>query len=131
MRFDGQFLSRRTAALMNGAPAPTALTSRIRETGPTNSLLIKKLTPHALGTADRALRAQGVVQNAVWGINAFDQPGVELGNALPLVSCPSSKAARQAAATRPRPAASSRSTMPAAGNPPADRKLDARHTLCE
>ena len=66
-----------TAALMNGAPDKAFPGNR-----PSNSILIRKLTPHALGLLLALYEHRVFVQNAIWGINAFDQPGVELGKQL-------------------------------------------------
>jgi len=49
---------------------------------PSNSILLKKLTPHALGMLLAFYEHKVFVQNAIWGVNAFDQPGVELGKQL-------------------------------------------------
>jgi glucose-6-phosphate isomerase len=49
---------------------------------PSNTILTQKLTPQTLGSLV-ALYEHGVfTQGAVWGINSFDQWGVELGKAL-------------------------------------------------
>ena len=66
-----------TAALMHGAPADGFPGNR-----PTNSILIQKLTPHALGMLIALYEHKVFVQNTIWGVNAFDQPGVELGKKL-------------------------------------------------
>jgi glucose-6-phosphate isomerase len=63
-----------TAALMNGAPPDGFPGNR-----PSNSLLIEKLTPRTLGLLLALYEHKVFVQNAIWGVNAFDQPGVELG----------------------------------------------------
>ena len=68
-----------TAALMNGAPALTSAHDAYPGNRPTNSLLMKKLTPHTFGLLLALYEHKVFVQNAIWGINAFDQPGVELG----------------------------------------------------
>ncbi|HSZ72158.1 MAG TPA: glucose-6-phosphate isomerase [Cytophagaceae bacterium] len=49
---------------------------------PTNSILLKKITPHALGGLIAMYEQKIYVQSVVWGINAFDQWGVELGKQL-------------------------------------------------
>ena len=49
---------------------------------PTNSILLKKLTPHALGSLIALYEHKIFVQGVVWRINSFDQWGVELGKAL-------------------------------------------------
>ena len=41
-----------------------------------------RLTPSVLGQITALYEHQVVVQGAVWGINSFDQPGVELGKRL-------------------------------------------------
>ncbi len=68
-----------TAALMSGAPSQGAASDAYPGNRPTNSILLKKLTPHALGLLLALYEHKVFVQNAIWGINAFDQPGVELG----------------------------------------------------
>lgn len=49
---------------------------------PTNSLLIKKLTPRTLGSLIALYEHKVFVQGVIWGINSFDQWGVELGKQL-------------------------------------------------
>ncbi len=49
---------------------------------PTNSLLAAKLTPATLGQLVALYEHKIFVQGAVWGVNSFDQWGVELGKAL-------------------------------------------------
>ncbi len=71
-----------TAALMNGAPAQGAASSAFPGNRPSNSILLKQLTPHTLGLLLALYEHKVFVQNAIWGINAFDQPGVELGKRL-------------------------------------------------
>ena len=69
-----------TAALMNGEP--TAAHDVFPGNRPSNSILIEKLTPHALGMLLALYEHKVFVQNTIWGLNAFDQPGVELGKRL-------------------------------------------------
>lgn len=71
-----------TAALMNGAPAATAPHDIFPGNRPTNSILLEKLTPYTLGMLLALYEHKVFVQNAIWGLNAFDQPGVELGKQL-------------------------------------------------
>ena len=71
-----------TAALMNGAPSAAVPQDDFPGNRPTNSILIEKLTPHSLGMLLAMYEHKVFVQNAVWGLNAFDQPGVELGKRL-------------------------------------------------
>jgi glucose-6-phosphate isomerase len=49
---------------------------------PTNVILARKLTPHALGALVALYEHSVFVQGTVWGINSFDQWGVELGKVL-------------------------------------------------
>jgi len=49
---------------------------------PSNTILLKELTPHALGMLVALYEHKIFVQGAVWGINSFDQWGVELGKEL-------------------------------------------------
>jgi len=49
---------------------------------PTNSILFQRLTPHTLGALIAMYEHKIFVQSIIWGINAFDQWGVELGKEL-------------------------------------------------
>jgi glucose-6-phosphate isomerase len=49
---------------------------------PTNSILIKKLTPQTLGSLIAMYELKIFVQGAIWNIFSFDQWGVELGKQL-------------------------------------------------
>ncbi len=49
---------------------------------PTNSILFKCLTPHTLGMLLAMYEHKIFTQGVVWGINSFDQWGVELGKQL-------------------------------------------------
>ncbi len=49
---------------------------------PTNTLLIKKLTPYTLGQLIALYEHSIFVQGVIWQINSFDQWGVELGKIL-------------------------------------------------
>ena len=49
---------------------------------PTNSILIKKLTPRALGALIALYEHRIFVQGIIWDVNSFDQWGVELGKQL-------------------------------------------------
>ncbi len=49
---------------------------------PTNSFLIKKITPHALGMLIALYEHKIFVQGIIWNIFSFDQWGVELGKQL-------------------------------------------------
>jgi glucose-6-phosphate isomerase len=49
---------------------------------PSNTLLLDRLTPHALGTLIALYEHSVFTQGAVWSVNSFDQWGVELGKVL-------------------------------------------------
>lgn len=49
---------------------------------PTNSILVQKLTPRALGALIALYEHKIFVQGIVWSIDSFDQWGVELGKQL-------------------------------------------------
>ncbi|QQS69479.1 glucose-6-phosphate isomerase [Candidatus Saccharibacteria bacterium] len=49
---------------------------------PSNTLLLAKLTPYALGQLIALYEHKIFVQGAIWGIDSFDQWGVELGKVL-------------------------------------------------
>jgi glucose-6-phosphate isomerase len=65
-----------------GVPADE-LPHRIAEGGrPSTTLLLEELTPAALGKLVALYEHRVFVQGVVWGINSFDQWGVELGKIL-------------------------------------------------
>jgi glucose-6-phosphate isomerase len=89
-----------TEALMNGK-SREEVESELREAGkieeeikklapfkvfegnrPTNSILIKKITPHTLGSLIAIYEHKIFVQGIIWNIFSFDQWGVELGKQL-------------------------------------------------
>jgi glucose-6-phosphate isomerase len=49
---------------------------------PTNTILAEKLTPYALGTLVALYEHSVFTQGTVWGIDSFDQWGVELGKTM-------------------------------------------------
>lgn len=49
---------------------------------PSTSFLFQKLTPRMLGILISLYEMKIFAQGAIWGINSFDQWGVELGKAL-------------------------------------------------
>ena len=49
---------------------------------PSSTLLLKNLSPRTLGSLVALYEHKVFVQGAVWGINSFDQWGVELGKAV-------------------------------------------------
>src|SRR5439155_19168429 len=49
---------------------------------PTNVILAERLTPFSLGALVALYEHSVFTQGAIWGIDSFDQWGVELGKAL-------------------------------------------------
>jgi len=49
---------------------------------PTNTIMVDHLTPQTLGSLVALYEHSVFTQGAIWGINSFDQWGVELGKAL-------------------------------------------------
>ena len=49
---------------------------------PTNTLLFDRMTPQRLGALIALYEHKIFVQGVIWGINSFDQWGVELGKQL-------------------------------------------------
>jgi glucose-6-phosphate isomerase len=49
---------------------------------PTNSILLKKVTPYSLGSLIALYEHKIFVQGVIWNIYSFDQWGVELGKQL-------------------------------------------------
>jgi glucose-6-phosphate isomerase len=60
---------------------------------PTNSILAQQLTPEILGALVALYEHSVYTQGVIWGINSFDQWGVELGKALALRIVPELQAA--------------------------------------
>jgi glucose-6-phosphate isomerase len=55
---------------------------------PTNTILLKKITPRTLGSLIALYEHKIFVQGIIWNINSFDQWGVELGKQLAKVILP-------------------------------------------
>ncbi len=89
-----------TEALMNGKTA-SQVTAELKAAGksdaeiaelvpfkvfdgnrPTNSILVKKITPYVLGQLIAMYEHKIFVQGVIWNIYSFDQWGVELGKQL-------------------------------------------------
>jgi glucose-6-phosphate isomerase len=89
-----------TEALMNGKTAPEA-EAELRAAGqsaaaieallpykvfagnrPSNSILMRQVTPRALGSLIAMYEHKIFVQGVIWNIYSFDQWGVELGKQL-------------------------------------------------
>ena len=68
---------------------PDVVPHRVMEGNrPTNVLLAEKLTPYTLGTLVALYEHSVFTQGAIWGIDSFDQWGVELGKALAVAIIP-------------------------------------------
>ena len=65
-----------------GTPAWLAPHRVFEGNRPTNTLLLERLTPHALGLLVALYEHNVFTQGAIWNIDSFDQWGVELGKAL-------------------------------------------------
>jgi glucose-6-phosphate isomerase len=74
----------RTAEEVRAEGAPEALVPHRTMPGnrPTNTILAERLTPHALGALVALYEHNVFTQGTIWGIDSFDQWGVELGKAL-------------------------------------------------
>ena len=70
-----------TEALMNGSDDKDAY-KIFTGNRPTNSFLIKEITPHTLGQLIALYEHKIFVQGVIWNIFSFDQFGVELGKVL-------------------------------------------------
>ncbi len=55
---------------------------------PSNTILAERLDPHTLGTLVALYEHSVFTQGTVWGIDSFDQWGVELGKALAVAIIP-------------------------------------------
>jgi glucose-6-phosphate isomerase len=60
---------------------------------PSNTILAERLDPHTLGTLVALYEHSVFTQGAIWGIDSFDQWGVELGKALAVAIIPELQAA--------------------------------------
>jgi glucose-6-phosphate isomerase len=70
------------AALSPEARAALAPHKTFPGNRPSNSLLYDRLTPRVLGSLIAMYEHKIFVQGVIWGINSFDQMGVELGKQL-------------------------------------------------
>ncbi|MEP7021646.1 MAG: glucose-6-phosphate isomerase, partial [Pseudonocardiales bacterium] len=65
-----------------GAPPELAHHKVFEGNRPSNTLLLDRVTPYALGTLVALYEHSVFVQGTVWDVNSFDQWGVELGKVL-------------------------------------------------
>ncbi len=71
------------AEVLAEGSAPEVAPQRVFEGNrPTNVILAERLTPHTLGTLVALYEHSVFTQGTIWGINSFDQWGVELGKVL-------------------------------------------------
>jgi glucose-6-phosphate isomerase len=68
--------------LAEGTPAKIAPHRVMKGNGPSNVVLATELTPRTLGSLVALYEHSVFTQGVVWGIDSFDQWGVELGKAL-------------------------------------------------
>ncbi|MFT3733757.1 MAG: glucose-6-phosphate isomerase [Rhodocyclaceae bacterium] len=72
-----------TARGMSGDALETAIPHRVFSGNrPSNTLLLDALDPYHLGALIALYEHKVFVQGAIWGVNSFDQWGVELGKQL-------------------------------------------------
>jgi len=71
-----------------GTPGPVVPHRVMPGNRPTNVLLAQKLTPYTLGTLVALYEHSVFTQGTIWGIDSFDQWGVELGKALAVAIIP-------------------------------------------
>jgi glucose-6-phosphate isomerase len=65
-----------------GTPEPVVPHRVMEGNRPSNVILAERLTPHMLGTLVALYEHSVFTQGAIWGIDSFDQWGVELGKVL-------------------------------------------------
>jgi glucose-6-phosphate isomerase len=76
--------------------APALVPHRVFEGNrPSNTILVDRLTPESLGKLVALYEHSVFVQGAVWGIDSFDQWGVELGKQLAAKVIPELEAAAE------------------------------------
>ncbi|RTR28605.1 glucose-6-phosphate isomerase [Deinococcus radiophilus] len=66
----------------DGTPEPLVPHKTFEGNRPSSTLLAQQLTPRSLGALIALYEHKVFVQGAVWGVNSFDQWGVELGKVL-------------------------------------------------
>ena len=65
-----------------GTPDPIVPHRVMEGNRPSNVILAERLTPHTLGSLVALYEHSVFTQGAIWGIDSFDQWGVELGKVL-------------------------------------------------
>lgn len=69
-------------AMMQGKRSPDNPHRECKGDRPSSTILLDKLTPHALGMLVALYEHKIFVQGIIWNINSFDQFGVELGKGM-------------------------------------------------
>lgn len=78
-----------TKAGVSGAELERLIPHKVFEGNrPTNSIMVKKLTPRTLGNLIAMYEHKIFAQGVIWNINSYDQWGVELGKQLAKVILP-------------------------------------------
>ena len=72
----------RDEVIADGVPAHQVEARVFAGNRPTSAILADRLTPRVLGTLIALYEHKVFVQGAIWGIDSFDQWGVELGKVL-------------------------------------------------
>jgi glucose-6-phosphate isomerase len=83
------------AVLAEGTPAKVAPHRVMEGNRPTNVLLAEKLTPRLLGVLVALYEHSVFTQGTIWGIDSFDQWGVELGKVLAVQIIPELESAAE------------------------------------
>jgi glucose-6-phosphate isomerase len=81
--------------LAEGTPPEVAPHRVMQGNRPTNVLLAEKLTPHLLGALVALYEHSVFTQGTIWGIDSFDQWGVELGKVLAAAIIPELESATE------------------------------------
>ncbi|MBT5220020.1 MAG: glucose-6-phosphate isomerase, partial [Woeseia sp.] len=69
-------------ALMDGHENPDEPQRRHPGNRPSNTIMMRRLSPNTLGQLIALYEHKVFVEGVIWGINSFDQFGVELGKKL-------------------------------------------------
>jgi glucose-6-phosphate isomerase len=78
-----------------GTPDPIVPHRVMEGNRPSNVILAERLTPHTLGSLVALYEHSVFTQGAIWGIDSFDQWGVELGKVLAVAIIPQLQAAEE------------------------------------
>ncbi len=78
-----------------GTPEPIVPHRVMEGNRPSNTILAERLDPRTLGALVALYEHSAFTQGAIWGIDSFDQWGVELGKALAVAIIPELQAAEE------------------------------------